>query len=569
MPIVLQSTIHLLESELAKARAALQEIQPNIVPVCMSGDELAVGAVAAYRQNLIGRAPDFFYGSRRLSPKEVGLVPVVREVSADESESEGVQTPPQCSVITSPPKPTSLLDVLGNSLVLDHMAPYLSTPALFALASTCRFLHTAVTETPYVFRHLDLTRCRGTVLSEAEEPMDEDISEDDFYSAPLRSIFSKLERRSILQDVRTLVLDGLSVPADLVLDILLKDQFNVNILSIRDCQHLNERKLMQSLQYAVRPSRPQGTPRVKGIYLFTPAQNAQTVARAKYRDWWGSRCSVQPTGNISTTARGPHEGDTPSMDCSMDGAPSQHAWYSPSGKLLQQTIDEGWAETLQKCQGIIAFDAVLCRGPRHNVDLYSSADSSDAQPEGRMFGPAIATVALGPIGCENCHASPEGPAVWGESPQEHFPMLTPLSFHSSSVEVAKRPGLFPDANPGLIARCGECLTDRRCNRCNAWFCDSCLPHPERVRTPLTPHQTAVRGPRDTDIAMAQEQRGLELGVSKDCWECGPTCSNCKPKYERTCQNCQGDYCIEHNDGCSSTMCDWCNTSTRHRMREIY
>ena len=507
MPIVLQSTIHLLESELAKARAALQEIQPNVVPVCMSGDELAVGAVAAYRQNLIGRAPDFFYGSRRLSPKEVGLVPVVREVSADESESEEVQTPAQCRVITSPPKQTSLLDVLGNSLVLDHMAPYLSTPALFALASTCRFLHTAVTETPYVFRHLDLTRCQGTVLSEAEDQMDEDISEDEFYSAPLRSIFSKLERRSILQDVRTLVLDGLSVPADLALDILLKDQFKVNILSIRDCQHLNERKLMQSIQYAVRPSRPQGTPRVKGIYLFTPAQNSQTVVRAKYRDWWGSRCSGQPMSGVLTAARDSHEGDISSMERSMDGASSQHAWYSSSGKLLQRTIDEGWAETLQKCQGIIAFDAVLCRGPRHNVDLYSSTDSSDAQPEGRMLGPAIATVALGPIGCENCHASPEGPAVWGESPDEHFPMLTPLSFHSSSVEVAKRPGLFPDANPGLIARCEECLTDRRCHRCNAWFCDGCLPRPERVRTPLTPHQTAVRGPRDTDdIAMGQERR---------------------------------------------------------------
>jgi hypothetical protein len=79
MPAVLQTTINLLESELVKARAALQEIQPNASPFGLLGDEVAVGAMAAYRQDLIGRAPDF-YGSRRLTRKELGLEPVVREL---------------------------------------------------------------------------------------------------------------------------------------------------------------------------------------------------------------------------------------------------------------------------------------------------------------------------------------------------------------------------------------------------------------------------------------------------------------------------------------------------------
>jgi hypothetical protein len=60
-------------------------------------------------------------------------------------------------------------------------------------------------------------------------------------------------------------------------------------------------------------------------------------------------------------------------------------------------------------------------------------------------------------------------------------------------------------------------------------------------------------------------------VSKDCWECGPTvrilkllfnidmmlicvqCGSCKRHTQRTCQSCRGDYCIEHNEGCSATM----------------
>lgn len=569
MPAVLQSTIDLLETELAKARAALKEIQPHATPVYARGDEFAVGAIAAYRQNLIGRAPDFFYGTRRLSPKEVGLVPVVHEVEVDEKVVEEHRKQPSYTVtVIPPPKRACLVDALSNSLVLDHMAPYLSVPALFALASTSRQLQKMVIDTPYVFRHLDLTQCRGAQILNAasldpggqvwrSERMDESLTEDEIYSAPLRGIFANLERRSILQDVRTLILDGLSVPTDLVADIVLSDRFNVSLLSIRECQHLNERKLMQVLQYAARPSRPEGTPRVKGIYYFTPVARPRAMVRSKYRDWWSSRCT--PT----TEEESPLVEQNPKF--------LQNAWYRPSGKLFPRTIEDGWAQTIQKCDGIIAFDAVLCRGPRHNADLYSSTpqNQNERPQEGRLLGPAIATVALGPQGCDGCHTSPEGPAIWGQSPGTQFPLLIPAPFHSSSVVSAKRPALFPDEHPVLIARCTDCLTDRWCHRCHKWFCSSCLPYPEHVRTNLSPHQTAVRGPRSNSASDSSVQRRLSSGVSKDCWECGPTCSACKIDCQRTCQNCTGDYCVEHNEGCSSTMCDWCNASSRHRLRELY
>ncbi|KAL5333590.1 hypothetical protein BJX70DRAFT_55887 [Aspergillus crustosus] len=490
MSAVLQSTIHLLETELVKARAALQEIQSNAISPMIRGEELAVGAMAAYRQNLIGRAPDFYYGTSRLTPKDLGLVSVVHEVEIELTDEESVGT-----AEVDVAKAATLEDLLATSLVLDHLAPYLSTDSLLALSATSHYIHSLILETPYVFRYTDLTDCRGAQLT--DQPLvgrqAEHQSLENIYSGPLRGIFANLKRRSILQSV---------------------------------------------LSYAVRPTRPAGSPRVKGIYYFTSMDRPRTAVRSKYRDWWNSQIARDVTPSIQDQR--------------------QNAWYSSSGKLLKRHIEDGWAQTLKKCEGIIAFDATLCRGPRHDHES-ATQNSEEPQPGTRLLGPAIATVALGPRGCEGCHTSPEGPAIWGQSRNETFPLLSPPPFHSSSLAAAKRPALFPGERPVLIARCTDCLTDRWCHRCNKWFCSSCLPNPEHIRNNLSPHQTAVRGPRPD----------IRSGVTKDCWECGPTCAACKLDCQRSCQACQGDYCIEHNEGCSSTMCDWCNTSTRHRVRELF
>ncbi|KAJ5778554.1 hypothetical protein N7520_001800 [Penicillium odoratum] len=555
MPAVLQSTITLLETELVKARAALQEIQPH-TPILRIGDEVAVGAMIAYRQNLIGRAPDF-YGSRRLTAKELGLEPVIREIPQEKITRDLVCTKP------TPPRRAPIEEALTNSLILDHVAPYLAAPSLLALASTSRLMYSMITQTPYIFRHLDLTRCRGARLPKNSQPQDDLQTEDEVYSAPLRRIFASLEKRSVLQDVRTLVLDGLPVPANLVADIILTDRFNVNILSIRECLHLNERKLMQIIQHAVRPTRPEGTPRVKGIYHFSPRTKApRAVVRRRYRDWWSSRSSFRSSSQSSSSTSSDDEEDIPKTPT------EQNEWYSPSGKLFKYNLEDGWAQTLQKCEGIIAFDAVLCRGPRHDVNMYSSTNEDGSVPDAPLLGPAVATVALGPRGCDGCHSSPEGPAIWGQSPDLQFPLLNPMPIHVSSVTAAKRPEQIPGEHPCLITRCTDCLTDRWCHRCNKWFCSNCLPNPRHVRMNLSPHQTAVRPPQGSLTGpirpLVREKPGP--GVSKDCWECGPTCASCKLDCQHTCQSCQGDYCIDHNEGCSATMCDWCNTSSRHRMR---
>ncbi|KAJ5096242.1 hypothetical protein NUU61_005598 [Penicillium alfredii] len=533
MPAVLQSTIDLLETELVKARAALHEIQPNAA-LMRFNDEIAVGAMSAYRQNLIGRAPGF-YGTRRLTHKELGLEPVVRELPA-----EVVKIVPDTQPLPTAPQRASLVDVLTNSLILDHMAPYLSTPSLLALASTSRLLHTMITQTPYVFRHLDLTRCRGAQLSTTLQPDDDLQTEDEVYSAPMRRIFSSLEKRSILQDVRTLVLDGLPVPADLVADIILTDRFNVNILSIRECRHLNERKLMQVIQLAVRPTRPEGTPRVKGIYHFTPMHPPpQAAARHKYRDWWGTRVGKSHSPNQTPLANSPE----PENGVLEPRRSQQNEWYSPSGKLFKHSLEDGWAQTLQKCEGIITFDAVLCRGPRHDVNLYS--DEENAPPEPPLFAPAVATVALGPRGCDGCHSSPEGPAIWGQSSDVQFPLLSPPPLHVSSVAAAKRPPVIPGEHPVLISRCADCLTDRWCHRCNKWFCANCLPRPQRVGVNLSPHQTAVRPPRQGNVVNRAERETLGQGVSRDCWECGPTVSSFRQAHDAyAAANCNPVRCLQ-------------------------
>lgn len=502
MPAVLQSTITLLESELGKARTALQEIQPNALPVMMLGDEVTAGAMAAYRKNLVARASHFVYGTQPMSAKELGLVTNAREVSSDDDDTIVDQDEAMVTVLAES-RPT-LVDVLSNNLILDHMAPYLSVSSLLSLAATSRRMHSAIFGTPYVFRYLDLSRCRGAQMPRISpidvggeqwrnERMDESLTEDEFYSGPLRGIFSNLGRRSILQDVRTLILDGLSVPADLVADIVLTDRFNVTILSIRDCLHLNERKLIQTLQHAVRPTRPEGMPKVKGIYHFTPRNAPRSPSRAKYRDWWSSQIASSASRSAETSA-------VPDSDSSLDD------WYKPSGKLLKGSIEEGWAQTLKKCEGIIAFDAVLCRGPRHNVDLFSSSNENGPQPDGPLLGPAIATVALGPSGCDRCHKAPEGFATWGQSPDEQFPLLSPPPLHSSKISAARCPVVPGHDSPLLLARCNDCVTDRWCHRCNKWFCSSCLPQPGRVNTrSLSPHQTASRGPRGNQTAGAEEQ----------------------------------------------------------------
>lgn len=378
----------------------------------------------------------------------------------------------------------SLVDLLSNSLILRQTAPHLPVKSVCALAKTSKALRHIVREFPEAFRYLDLSPIKSAVCPIDEpldsggnnwrrERMDESLTEDDFYSGPLRNIFSRLERQRLLRNVQTLVLDGLSVTAELVKEILTDDRFSVRILSIREVKHLNERKLQQYLRYAVRPSRADGMPRVKGIYLFGPRECAPPVATTTKR-------SASPASRGVMSSQGAQIGaewnqkSTDALSAAL--AKTSDKWYQSSGRMLAKRPSSDWAEILQACEGTIVFDAVLCRGPRHDPSkAYIREGSTNGPPHPASFlRPTIANVALGPSGCECCHSCPEEPALFGHSLPSQFPLLSPLPLHWSSIRAAQMPHTNDGSTPPpLFVRCEDCLRGRWCERCHKWWDEDC------------------------------------------------------------------------------------------------
>lgn len=388
---------------------------------------------------------------------------------------------------------TSLFDLLSIDLILRQTAPYLPISALLALAATNKSLRNLIYTNSQAWRYLDLSGARSATIDTSPidaggiswraERMDEALTEDDFYSGPLRGIFSKLHSKGVLGHVQTLVLDGLSVPADLVREIIAEERFNVRILSLRECKHLNQTKLQQVLRYAVRPGRPDGMPKLRGLYVFgrknlprplrptreSPSRNAPQAPvgvlgseGAQIGSEWNLRSSAALHGSL------------PSDD--------QQRWYDRSGRVLTGTATSAWADTLSDCEGIIFFDAVLCRGPRHDITTTTSKD---------FLKPAIAGVALGQQGCETCGSCPEGPAVFGRIHEKTLPLLAPPPLHASTVRAAQRPETRSSTFPPLIVRCEDCLRGRWCERCNRTWCEACYQEPVSRTAGLQTSQTSI------------------------------------------------------------------------------
>ncbi|KAJ4365944.1 hypothetical protein N0V95_000319 [Ascochyta clinopodiicola] len=475
--------------------------------------------------------------------------------------------------------PTSLVDLLSNSLILHQTAPYLPVSSLFALASTSKALHNVICQSPEAFRYLDLSPIKSALIpfdgpldgggiSWRAERMDESLSEDDFYSGPLRGIVYRLEKQRLLRSIHTLVLDGLSVTAEFVKELITEERYNVRLLSIREVKHLNERKLQQYLRYAVRPSRPEGTPRVKGIYLFGPRDRHFETDVPRAPSPSASRGVMSSQG----AQIGAEWNQKSSHALNTALARTEDRWYQSSGKMIVKRPSPEWAEVVQACEGLISFDAVLCRGPRHDpckAHVKEGAASSMPHPAS-FLRPTIATVALGPDGCETCHSASEGPAIFGTSPASAFPLLSPIPLHGSTLRAAKVPHTMDGASPPpLYMRCEDCLKGRWCERCHKWWDEDCYAgstvaqRTELQQTELT-ESLQVNG----TTSMIPKQTIKIIGVRRDCFGCGHTCISCKELFIRECKKCQNEYCLEDNDASSDTMCDWCNFTSR-RTVEMY
>ena len=279
-----------------------------------------------------------------------------------------------------------------------------------------------------------------------------------FFSGPLRGIFSNLQRRHLLQNVQTLVLDGLTVTTDLLHDIILDPSFSVRILSIREVKNLNESKLQQILRYACRTGRPdpEDTPRLKALYVFGQRESTLALEEQKQR---------AKSDHVDSLIHPGHKKKAPKL------APAGRVadgWYTRKGKMVTRRVNLGWGETLQKCAGWIAFDATLCTGPRH---VNSPAYGLNPYLRLSEHPLAVATIAL--AGCTRCGTAPEG-LTNHTTRHSQLPVLGPVPALASSLKAAQRPeGASIVGQPTFVARCADCIRDRYCTSCHQWWCETC------------------------------------------------------------------------------------------------
>ena len=94
--------------------------------------------------------------------------------------------------------PTSLLQLLSNSLILYHTCPYLTASSLLALGATSKDFEALIHDTPNVFRRLDLTRVKSAQFEIAaidhggevwrNVQLDENVTEDESVTFPTLQI---------------------------------------------------------------------------------------------------------------------------------------------------------------------------------------------------------------------------------------------------------------------------------------------------------------------------------------------------------------------------------------------
>lgn len=407
--------------------------------------------------------------------------------------------------------PITLLDLLHNSLILGHVGPYLGMNGLCKLAATSKSFHNLIYNSSQVFSYMDLTSvesCRRIFESsfytgeeEQENPSTALLqSSDEFNARPLRKVFCSLRSHNVIKFIRTLVLDGLVVPAIVVRELLCDETYNIRILSIRDVGGFGSEKLLQILRYVIRPSRPEHTPKLKGLYCFTPFMAAAEYTAADLRQ--GHLSSLVGVTNSVGAQLGAGAGAGATSSGALHKGFIQSSWhqsnpwYSGSGTevfyIRSKEEADQWSSLLQAASGVISFDAVLCRHNSHTVAQMDRGGSPKVEEMRFEARPAIANISLG--GCQMCGSCPEGPAYPGKSPEQHLPLLAPPPLHTLTVKAAQRLHTNGLPHPPFIARCRQCLKDRWCERCNAWWCESCYKIPnKRAPTNLDPASGGRQG----------------------------------------------------------------------------
>jgi hypothetical protein len=295
-------------------------------------------------------------------------------------------------------------------------------------------------------------------------------------------VFGKLRRRHILENVQTLVLDGLSVTSELLTEIILDDSFNVRLLSVREVQNLNERKFMLALEYSVRPTRPANKPRVKGLYIFGKRDVPESSHSARHV----INNKTAPSAQVASSRGGVmasqgaqlgaqiNQRSRDALSASLHGDGDE--LYGKLGTIFPKPPMNGWAQTMVICRGLINFDGILCSGPRHGMLSGGSKEELDQRPwylrPVAHLPPTVAMIAL--QGCSSCHSAPEGIVDYGVMPPQDLPLLAPPPFYSSTIKAATRANKMINGKKArLLHRCRDCLRGRYCESCHKWWCEDC------------------------------------------------------------------------------------------------
>ena len=362
--------------------------------------------------------------------------------------------------MSEPTAPTSLYDLLSNSLILLSICPLLSLPSILALTATSKAISSLLWETPQVFKRLDLsTRVVRHQNSEGYNAAKSSAYNMNanyaFFWYAVSNCFDRLARKTKLQGISMMILDGLPV-TQLVLDAI-TESLNVRLLSIRGITNLSHWMVQNHLLSLVSPSH--SDLKLKGLYYFGPTDDPP-IHRATAG---GILPASANTGMMSTP--GAQLGARAPMPSKRSASLSEKiGWYDGNGEVPLPGLGEGdmlqhWDVAVKACAGIIALDVISCRRCPMRV-------------------PRLANISL--KGCKICGSCPEGPAYVGKSPESFLPLLAPLPLYSSTVKVAQIPPSEALSDPPLIARCEQCLKDRWCRNCNAWWCESCYKPPARV-----------------------------------------------------------------------------------------
>ena len=355
--------------------------------------------------------------------------------------------------------PTTLIDLLNNSLVLSQTAPYIGLKSILHLMATCRALRHAILENGSVFRRVDLS---GLKADNTRSWFPADI-EPQFlgFMPPLLQAMESFHKYGLLSQIATLILDRQPISVTIAWTILKDPSYNIRLLSIKEVRGFMFDEFFKLVRYLIRPSRPRQTPKLKGLYFFLDHHH--------YEAWNEREDQAQATRNTPTNSitnvpgaqlgvsSGMHEQNGWSRGFKND------AWYGHRGEVCgRRGADPAAADLLEACEGLIAFDATICR---HSRELYN-----DPRPK-------IATVRLD--GCASCGSCPEGPACPGKSPESHLPLVSPPPLHSATVKAAQSldTSMTGGSHPEFIARCEFCLTDRWCSNCNVWWCEDCYSSP--------------------------------------------------------------------------------------------